>query len=113
MKEYYFKDDSIVLLFRLETIQPDRRQWKPSNPLIWSGHSYGIKIPLKPEYVVNFEEIASAQINNTDAPEVVLTPSALRFCIDQFEAVMSEKKETKNNDDNEEWEKVEDEWEHD
>lgn len=113
MNKVYFKEDSIVLVFQWENLQPDRRQWKPSNPMIWSGHNVGVTMPFKSEYLVNFDEIVSAQINNTDIPEVLLTPLALRFCVDAFEAVMSEVKETKNNDDNDEWEKLEDEWEQD
>lgn len=115
--------------FKWVSFSPDKRQWKPSTPVI-EPFDIGIvlDVPLTREYIYNSEQIIQIQLENeaidvisaklgfNNEPRPYLTPKGMRYCIDQFENEMSDKAEpTKvTADDNEEWEQISeiqtDEW---
>lgn len=110
------KPATIKVYFRWVSLQPDRRQWKPSNPLLEPlDMVVCLEVPLQHEYIFNAEEIISKQLSNQSVEEPVLTPKGMRYCIDQFEAEMSDEPKKVEIDDTEEWEKIvekeKDEWE--
>lgn len=100
---------TVKLYFRWDSLQPDHRQWKPSNPLINPiDIMIAVDVPLDHKYVDNAEQIIVAQLSN-QTPEIpVLTPAGMRYCIDQFENEMSDKVEKVTANDNEEWEEISD-----
>ena len=103
-------EPAVIVSFRWVSVQPDKRQWKPSNPLFEPVDVFvKIAVPLKHEYIFNASEIIQKQLT-ADAimPTTLLTPAGMRYCIDQLEAVMKcdQTEETAEFDDAE-WEEGE------
>lgn len=79
---------TIRLTFMWKEFAPDVRAYKPSTPVIDTATLVGVDVPLTHEFVLNSAEIIQAQISAEDEPTPILTPLGMRYCIDQFEAVM-------------------------
>lgn len=106
------KTPTITMYFNWKSFQPDRRQWKPSNPVIEvGGYFIAVEVPLSTDLIKNSTAIMSQQLTNQTEEQPILTPLGMRYCIDQFEAVMSDgaKDTTKTTNDDDEWAKVEEE----
>lgn len=100
--------NTIKVYFKWISLQPDKRQWKPSNPLLEPFDvGIAVEVPLKHEYIANSEFIISQQLANETNERPILTPKGMRYCIDQFENEMSDKQPDKQTeDDNTEWEEI-------
>lgn len=82
---------AVPVTFLWRSVQPDKRQWKPSSPLLEPVDMYvEVNVPLKHDYVSNAQVIIQAQLGATDVPKPRLTPAGMRYCIDQLEKVMSD-----------------------
>lgn len=104
------KINSVPYFFIWKTLQPDARQYKPSNPLLEIEKPIRIRIdvPLQPDLIYNASEFSIAEISATDIPEPILTPLGMRYIVDQFEAVMSNPKVDNSEDKSED--SSEDDW---
>lgn len=102
--------ETIELRFVWKELQPDRRQWKPSSPMFNPvGVTVVIPVPADEKY---FNNLTQLKESNSATPELTLT--GMRYCIDQFENVMSDPDpepidididfDDGNWDDNEDWE---------
>lgn len=94
------------IYFTWKTFAPDLRQYKPSNPQIEVNMIIAIDIPLSVDLIKNSTAIMSQQLTNQTEEIPILTPLGMRYCIDQFEAVMSNE-ETKDESTDEDWGDVE------
>lgn len=84
------KIPTLKLIFLWNGFSPDHRQYKPSNPTITAGYHIQVEVPLTSDLIANSVKIISQQLvagQDNEAP--ILTPLGMRYCIDQFEAVMS------------------------
>lgn len=102
--------NTVKFYFKWVSLQPDRRQWKPSNPLL-EPFDIGIvvEVPLKHEYIYNTEQIIQNQLENAGELRPYLTPKGMRYCIDQFENAMNDNQpEKQTEDDDTEWEEIAD-----
>lgn len=86
--------NSAKFYFLWNSLQPDVRAYKPSNPLLTPTKPITIEVlvPLDPPLIVNAREISRQTISNQDIADPVLTPLGMRYIIDQFEFVMSNPK---------------------
>jgi hypothetical protein len=101
-------DVTIPIEFRLESIEPDPRKFKPARPNIVPVNPLVIRIhvPVNPKYIENSEKIIVAELSsNQDIPSPIFTPDGLRFIVDSFEASMQEEQSVdKGSNDDDEWE---------
>lgn len=104
------KANTISVSFRWVSVQPDHRQWKPSNPLLEPLEvMIVIDVPLTPEFIYNCDKLAVGQLmNDKVVPLPILTPTGMRYCIDQLESAMSDEKNEKVNETNQDFD---DDWE--
>lgn len=80
---------AVVIQCYWRSVQPDRRQWKPANPLLEPIDTIiDVPVPLKHEYISNSQAIIQAQLTSEDAPKARLTPRGMRYCIDELEKYM-------------------------
>jgi len=81
---------TINLYFHWESFMPDRRDFKPSSPILYpESVMVTISLPLISEYVSNLDKVLAAQLDEkSDLVETILTPKGMRYCIDQFELAM-------------------------
>ena len=91
-------------------VQPDRRAYKPSNPLLIAKDILiVVEVPLTQEFIYNANSIMKMQLDNGAPPiSTILTPRGMRYCIDKLEEEMLEKEvktEKTTNDKDEDWEK--------
>lgn len=103
---------TIVMYFNWKSFQPDLRQYKPSNPLIEvGGYFIALDVPLTPDLIRNATAIMGQQLSNQTEEQPILTPLGMRYIIDQFEDVMSNKtkNDTTESTDEDEWANVEEE----
>ena len=85
------KQPAVVITFLWKSVQPDKRQWKPSNPLLEPVDALvDIPVPLVHEYIANSEAILQAQLGAEKQEKPRLTPKGMRYCVDQLELVMSD-----------------------
>ena len=91
---------TLLYKFMWKQFVPDRRAYKPSAPVIETNCAIGVQVPLTPEFILNAVDIMQAQIasGNGEVPDPVLTPLGMRYCIDQFEMVMSDPTTDTTND---------------
>lgn len=104
-------NNTITIFFRWDSVQPDHRQWKPSNPLLEPLEvMIAVDVPLETEFIYNVDKLIVGQLSNdnTPIPLPILTPMGMRYCIDKLELVMSdnEKKNEDNPDLEDDWEDV-------
>ncbi len=79
-----------TVYFAWKSVMPDRRQWKPSSPILELENTMvAVNIPLNKEHIYNFERVAVELEQDKDV-EPILTPLGMRYCIDELEKVMSE-----------------------
>jgi len=78
-----------------ETVQPDRRQWKPSLPTLRINTLVQVDVPLTDEYFANSQDMIVNQLSAGSHVEGILTPKGMRYVIDQLELVMSDPEVTK------------------
>lgn len=102
------KIPTLKLTFIWNGFSPDHRQYKPSNPNITCSYPVVIEVPLTLDLIANSMKIVSQQlVAGQDNDNPILTPLGMRYCIDQFEAVMSntmqEKEDTKPTEDTSDW----------
>jgi hypothetical protein len=102
-------DVTIPIEFRLESIEPDPRKFKPARPNIVPVNPLVIRIhvPVNPKYIENSEKIIVAELSsNQDIPSPIFTPDGLRFIVDSFEASMQEDEQSvdRGSNDDDEWE---------
>lgn len=102
--------NTIKVYFKWVSLQPDARQWKPSNPLLEPiDIIIAVDVPVGREYIANVEDIIQKQLANETNERPILTPKGMRYCIDQFEKEMSNNRpEKQTEDDNTEWEEITD-----
>jgi hypothetical protein len=116
MAENSTKPAEISVNFVWESLQPDRRQWKPSMPLLKPMDCIvSVKVPLEQKYIDNAEDIIQFQLGFNQAnPLPILTPAGMKYCIDRFECVMVEQPVEKVDLSDDEWESISeketDEW---
>ena len=85
------KQPAVVLTLLWKSVQPDRRQWKPSSPLLEPVDALvDIPVPLKHEYIANSEAIIQSQLSADGQPKPRLTPMGMRYCVDQLEKAMGD-----------------------
>jgi len=85
----------VILTFLWESVTPDKRQWKPSMPVLKPVNIY---------VQVSVPRFLTVPSNDTELA-IFLTPTGMRYAIDQLESVMSEHPiMTERGDDKEEWE---------
>jgi len=97
----------LKVIAKFTHFNPDLRAYKPSTPNVIFDPPLMvvINVPASSEFVINGSQIVAAQLTNQKEPEPVFTPLGMRYIIDQFEAVMTNVKEEKakeNEDDD--WE---------
>lgn len=111
--------ETIKVYFAWKSLQPDRRQWKPSMPTFEPSDVFVVVgVPGTVEYVYNLDEIQKAEKDGYIEKYIdpILTLKGMRYCIDQFEKNMMDIEPEKENSDDEEWEtttddKEDEEWE--
>ena len=84
--------ENIPVIFKWISVQPDKRQWKPSQPLLEPVDVF-IRLDVPEEF---------AEITSTS--KVILSAAGMRFCVDTLEAVMSDPAKPDNS--SEEFEKT-------
>jgi len=106
------KTPTIVMYFNWKSFQPDVRPYKPSNPFLEvGGYFIALDVPLTPDLIRNSIAIMGQQLSNQTEEQPILTPLGMRYIIDQFEDVMSNKtqKDTTESTNDDEWAEVEEE----
>jgi len=94
--------ETAEIYFIWKSFTPDKRQWKPSTPVIEPQFvQIALPVPLDEKYFTNIEEIKEGKKN-----QPVLTLEGFRYCIDQFEKVMSDEPE-QIDDESEYWDDFE------
>jgi len=94
-----------TVYFAWKSVMPDRRQWKPSSPILELENTMvAVNIPLNKEHIYNFERVAVELEQDKDV-EPILTPLGMRYCIDELEKVMGESELPVDNNSNWEAEK--------
>lgn len=79
------------------SVQPDRRNYKPGNPLLSVNLPVRVDVPLTAEYIANSEKIIQSQLGfdtgTLPVPDSspILTPRGMRYIVDELEAVMMDK----------------------
>ena len=86
--------------------RPDNRQYRQNSTLLNPASiNVGVQVPLKPEYVLNSNDIILYQLNQGGTPLPVLTPKGLRYCLDQLDKEFSDDDKGDNTiEENLEWE---------
>lgn len=87
--------DTVKMMCLWKTFQPDCRQYKPSNPLIEVNTTVEVEVPFNAELIANYVDIAGQQLGGVTENPPRLTLLGMRYVIDQFEMIMSDKKENK------------------
>lgn len=85
------KDSQVVVYLKWTTVTPDKRQWKPSMPIL-EPVKVLVKVHVPGEY-------ASIDENN----DVILSPEGMRYVIDQLENVMKDRIDTPDDNDTDDW----------
>ena len=88
--------DIIPVVFKWISVQPDKRQWKPSQPILEPIDMY-VRLDVPKE----FAEISQEA-------KVILNPAGMRFCVDALETAMSDPAKPDTSDDEFETDKKKD-----
>ena len=95
---------TMPVVFKWVSVQPDPRPYKPGNPLLLlEDTKIQIDVPVDNKYIKNTNDILAMQLGVGELPKPVLTPLGMKYCIDQFEAVMVDTKPIVEDED-EKWE---------
>lgn len=80
----------ITIFLEWDSCQPDNRQYKQPSQVLLPKLLIAVDVPLKHKYIHNSEVIITTQVAATEfdenVPQPVLTPSGMRYVVDQLEA---------------------------
>lgn len=77
---------NFVVLFDLNEIRPDGREFRMNSSLFTSNLKVQVKVPRDTEHIANLEELTKAELSATDrVPDVVLTALGAVYVLKEFE----------------------------
>ena len=99
----------VIFEFLWEGYKPDQRQYRNQSielmPLGKEGTSVliAVPVPLEHELIYNSEAIIQAQLAGNKADDPILTMQGMKYVIDKFDALFSEKEKEATKTDDEDW----------
>lgn len=77
---------NFVVLFDLNEIRPDGREFRMNSSLFTSKLKVQVKVPRDADHISNLEELTKAELSATDkVPDVILTPLGAVYVLKEFE----------------------------
>lgn len=103
--------DNITIIMTLMELKPDSRQYRQNSCLLMPVYAdgtpvkVGATVPFDAEHILNYTEIANAQLTNQNQPQPILTAKGLRALEDTLGEYLRDPEDVKPEDlqSNEDW----------